>query len=228
MEKIGRNMKSENSSLLKLFKNEPAPEGFKKDLEMFLENSDEIIGIVLDNVKLDINIDLVDDIAELAEKYSLDETIIKKIIGISSFIFCRLEENKLSLDDLHNDFLALKSTDENYEKLKDIYGKVGKSFANRYLIYMNIKKKVYSILPRYMKIKRNVNLRIINGEKGNEILDLIPIAQIEMEFGELGGYNFKNQKIKFQATLKDIDEIIEELNKIKLDIVSISEYNISK
>lgn len=93
---------------------------------------------------------------------------------------------------------------------------------------MNIKKKVYSILPRYMKIKRNVNLRIINDEKGNEILDLIPIAQIEMEFGEPGGYNFKNQKIKFQATLKDIDEIIEELNKIKLDIVSISEYNLSK
>ena len=93
---------------------------------------------------------------------------------------------------------------------------------------MNIKKKVYSILPRYMKIKRNVNLRIINDENGNEILDLIPIAQIEMEFGELGGYNFKNQKIKFQATLKDIDEIIEELNKIKLDIVSISEYNLSK
>lgn len=202
-------------------------DAFINDFNLFLQIDDKLLKSIFTTLRLEPSGDIIDELEKLSKTISYDSGELKRIFRVGNFIFKKLEENKINLEDLRRDFEKLGLKKENFEKVKALYEDFGKNYAVNYLKYKTIRSNLYSLSPKITKMSYELNMRVIESkvEEKSEIIGQIPTVRIELET-EPKSKEVRNdpnvKKLTFNATIEDLEKIIEDLNKIKLKLASLS------
>ncbi len=201
-------------------------DAFINDLKLFLQIDDKLLKSIFTTLRLEPSEDIIDELKKLSKTISYDSGELKRIFRVGNFIFKKLEENKINLEDLRRDFEKLELKKENVENVKALYEDFGKNYAVNYLKYKTIRSNLYSLSPKITKMSYELNMRVIESkvEEKSEIIGQIPTVRIELETEpETNVSNDSNvKKLTFNATIEDLEKIIEDLNKLKLKLASLS------
>jgi len=183
---------------------------------------------IFTTLRLEPSEDIIDNLEKLSKTISYDSGELKIIFSIGNFLFKKLEENKINFEDLHRDFEKLGLKKENFEKVKALYEDFGKNYAINYLKYKSIRSNLYLLSPKITKMSYELNVRIIESkvDQKSEIICQIPTVRIELEtkpeMKDMRNDSYV-KKLTFNATIDDLEKIIEELNKIKLKLAILSQ-----
>ncbi|MBU4222571.1 MAG: hypothetical protein KKA10_13345 [Euryarchaeota archaeon] len=202
-------------------------DSFINDLNLFLQIDDKLMKSIFTTLRLEPSEDISDELEKLSKTISYDSGELKRIFRVGNFIFKKLEERKINLEELRRDFEKLGLKKENVENVKALYEDFGKNYAVNYLKYNTIRSNLYSLSPKITKMSYELNMRVIESkvEEKSEIIGQIPTVRIELET-EPKSKEVRNdpnvKKLTFNATIEDLEKIIEDLNKIKLKLASLS------
>ncbi len=210
--------------VLKLFSGE-VPSGFVNDLNIFFETDIKLLKNVFTNLKLDYSVDIDDDMKILSKSIGMDLGRIKSIMRVGSTIFLQLEEKKITFEDLVGDLGKLEVGKENVEKIRKFYDDFGKKYAINRSKYDTIRTNLYSLTPKMQLIKYELNIHAIEKktDESEDIIGQIPVARIELETDkELGNIRsalgLEIKSLTFNATISDLEKMIDELSKISLKL----------
>jgi len=214
--------------ILKLFKGE-ASDTIINELNLFLRTDIKLLKTVFTNLKFDLSIDIEDELKILskANKMGLDE--ITAIIRVGNVIFLQLEDKKVTFEDIESDFGKLQIGKENIDKIKKFYDDFGKKYAINRLKYNLIRENLYSLTPKLNNIKYELNILAIEKktEESEDIIGQVPVARIQLETDKKtnnlrGALGLEIKRFTFNATVNDLEKMIEDLNKIKIKLKALS------
>lgn len=202
---------------------------FINDFKLFFSTDDKLLKTIFTNLKLEPNKEISDELKNLSKSISLNLRDLGTILKVGNTIFLQLEDNKISLEDIRDDFNKLDFNQKYFEKVKALYDDFGKNYAIKRLKYNLLRSNLYSLSPKLTKILYELNIRAIEGEgeENQKIIDQIPVARIEFETNLVEGglrneLGLDTNRFSFNATAKDLEKIIDDLNKIKLKLNSLS------
>ncbi|WP_143311611.1 hypothetical protein [Candidatus Methanoperedens nitratireducens] len=203
-------------------------DAFINDLNLFLQTDSKLLKTFFTSLKLEPSKEINDELENLSKLIPYDLNSLKRIVNVGNFIFTKLEERKVSLDEIKSDFEKLELKKENFEKIKSLYEDFGKNYAINRLKYDTIQSSLYAVSPKLNKILHELNVRVIksNDEKNPVIISQIPVASIELRANVVSADIFdvlySAKTLRFTATIEDLEKTIDDLNKIKLKLASLS------
>ncbi len=138
---------------------------------------------IFTTLKLEPSKEIDDEVEKLSTALSYNLDTLKRLVKIGNYVFKRIEENKINLDEIRDDFEKLELKKEDFEKIKSLYEDFGKKYALNRLKYDAIRSNLYSLSPKLDKILYEINIRNIldKNEENPTILYQIPLAFIEMK-----------------------------------------------
>lgn len=200
-------------------------DSFINDFNLFLQTDNKLLKTIFTNFKFEPNKEIEDELKNLSKLIQTDLNKLETIFQVGNLIFTKLEEKKITFDDLRIDFEKLEFKKENIEKIKALYDDFGKNYAINRLNYDIIRSNLYLLSPKVTQISYELNIRAIEKktDEKQEIVDQIPVARIELGTniemkGLRGALGLDVKKFTFNATAEDLEKLIDELNKIKLKL----------
>lgn len=209
---------------IKLF-NSTHTEPFNNDFNFFLQTDNKLLKNIFTNFKFEPSKEVDNEIKELSKIIKIDSNQLEMIVRAGNVIFTRCAEEKITLDELRIDFENMGFKKEIFERVKTLYDDFGKNYAINRLKYEIIKSNLYALSPKLTNILYNLNIRAIEKttDEKHEIIGQIPVAHIEFEAnveskGLRGAFGIDTKKFDFNATVDDLEKLIDDLNKIKLKL----------
>lgn len=214
--------------ILKLYKG-PVSDTFISELNLFLRTDIKLLKTVFTNLKFDPSVDIEDELKILSKTNKLDLEEIKAIIRVGNIIFEQLEDKKITFEDIESDFGKLQIGKENIDKIKKFNDDFGKKYATNRLKYNTIRENLYSLTPKLSNIKYDLNILAIERktEESEDIIGQIPVARIQLETDKetnnlRGALGLEIKRFAFNATVSDLEKMIDDLGKIKLKLKALS------
>lgn len=209
---------------LKLIKG-PASDEFINELNLFLRTDIKLLKSIYSDLKFDSSVSIEDELKILSKANKMDLEELKMIIRIGNTIFLQLEEKKITFEDIETDFGKLQIGKENFDKIKKFYDDFGKKYAINRLKYNNIRENLYLLIPKLDNIKYELKILAIEKrtEESEDIIGQIPVAYIQLETNKetsnlRGALGLEIERFAFNATVSDLDKMINDLTKIKLKL----------
>lgn len=197
---------------------------FKKDIDIFLNSDASKLRSIFCDFDLHWEKNRSNEEERISKKFSFAKEDVSSIVSIGILIFSKLKSCEITLNALNDDIKKLGYENSIFSKIKEAYETYGIDFVEKLNQRTIFIEELFEGEDRLETIFYKVNYRAIYDPNKTKMLDIVPVVDLQLITQPSDIEKFARQKIRFQATENQLDEIIKYLNEAKKEFSVSSEY----